>query len=178
MTAAEIARRLGGRKIGDGRWKARCPAHKDSDPSLSITAAGNGRVLLHDFGGCNTADVLAAVGLSFSDLFPESDRLTARQLARAAYGTPSMETDPARRAELLLRDFADREGRRSSNEILLRNKKISHAERILDGDRHNKTGWKLLAVSYIGLAELEWLTTLLHSRNPRDWLNAKRWIER
>jgi len=28
-------------------------------------------VLIHDFGGCETTDVLAAVGLSVADLFPE-----------------------------------------------------------------------------------------------------------
>jgi hypothetical protein len=59
------------RQAGPGRWIARCPAHEDKGPSLSIRELDDGRVLLNDFGGCETSDVLAAVGLTFSDLFPE-----------------------------------------------------------------------------------------------------------
>lgn len=55
---------------GPGRWNARCPAHNDKSPSLAIRELGDGRVLLHCFTGCSTADVLAAVGLEFADLYP------------------------------------------------------------------------------------------------------------
>ena len=51
---------------------ARCPAHRDKSPSLAISEAPDGRVLLHCFGGCRTEDVLAAIGLELKDLFPES----------------------------------------------------------------------------------------------------------
>ena len=54
---------------GPGRWLAGCPAHEDRSPSLSIRELEDGRVLLHDFGGCETGDVLAALGLALSDLF-------------------------------------------------------------------------------------------------------------
>jgi hypothetical protein len=50
MTAADLARALGGRKSGEG-WMARCPAHDDRNPSLSINDRG-GRVLVHCFAGC------------------------------------------------------------------------------------------------------------------------------
>ncbi len=59
------------RQIGPGRWITRCPAHADKSPSLSIRELEDGRILIHDFGGCSTADVLAAVGLEFSDLYPK-----------------------------------------------------------------------------------------------------------
>jgi hypothetical protein len=36
-----------------------------------VAAADDGRALLHCFAGCGAADVLAAVGLSLADLFPE-----------------------------------------------------------------------------------------------------------
>jgi hypothetical protein len=55
----------------NGAWMAKCPAHADGSPSLSIKYLADGRILLHDFGGCDTGDVLAAVGLTVSDLFPE-----------------------------------------------------------------------------------------------------------
>lgn len=60
------------RKTGAGRWIARCPAHDDRSPSLRVRELPDGRVLLHDFAGCDVGDVLAAIGLTLSDLFPES----------------------------------------------------------------------------------------------------------
>jgi hypothetical protein len=53
------------------RWLARCPAHEDRAPSLSIRELDDGRLLVHDFGGCEVGDVLAAVGLSLGDLFEQ-----------------------------------------------------------------------------------------------------------
>lgn len=57
------------KQTAPGRWIARCPAHEDRGPSLSIRELDDGRVLVHDFGGCQIGDVLAAVGLSLSHLF-------------------------------------------------------------------------------------------------------------
>ena len=62
------------RRTGDRRWIACCPAHDDRRPSLTIREADDGRVLLCCFGGCQTADVLDALGLSWSDLFPPRGR--------------------------------------------------------------------------------------------------------
>ena len=59
------------RQTGNATWTARCPAHPDKSPSLAIRELPDGRVLLHCFTGCPTADVLFAVGLEFADLFPE-----------------------------------------------------------------------------------------------------------
>ena len=52
-------------------WVACCPAHQDSDPSLSIKELNDGRVLIHCFSGCAPLDVLSAVGLDWDALFPE-----------------------------------------------------------------------------------------------------------
>lgn len=72
MSAALLLDRLHGvRKCGDGRWVARCPAHEDSRPSLSIRELPDGRVLLHDFAGCSTRAVLAMLDLEMQALFPE-----------------------------------------------------------------------------------------------------------
>jgi putative DNA primase/helicase len=57
------------RKSGKG-YTCRCPAHEDRGPSLSVTEASDGRVLLHCFAGCDTIDVLQAIGLDWKDLFP------------------------------------------------------------------------------------------------------------
>lgn len=80
--ASRILNRLAGvRQTSPGRWLARCPAHEDRSPSLRITELADGRVLMHDFAGCQTADVLAALGLEFSDLFdkPLETRLTPQR---------------------------------------------------------------------------------------------------
>jgi hypothetical protein len=59
------------RQTGPSRWLARCPAHEDRSPSLSIRELSDGRILLHDFGGCGTDEVLRACDLTMADLFPE-----------------------------------------------------------------------------------------------------------
>jgi hypothetical protein len=51
-------------------WLSQCPAHDDRAPSLSVRQGEDGQVLLHCFAGCETAAVLRALGLNFSDLFP------------------------------------------------------------------------------------------------------------
>lgn len=59
-TRAELlARALGGHKAGNS-WTARCPAHEDGTPSLSITQAG-ARVLVHCHAGCGQDRVLAVL---------------------------------------------------------------------------------------------------------------------
>lgn len=57
---------------GNGRWRARCPAHGGENPSaLSIRELDDGRVLVNCFGGCSSQDVVEAVGLTLGDLFPD-----------------------------------------------------------------------------------------------------------
>jgi hypothetical protein len=58
------------RPTGRGTWIACCPAHNDRSPSLAIREADDGRVLLHCFAGCTALEVIDAVGLDLSDLYP------------------------------------------------------------------------------------------------------------
>jgi hypothetical protein len=60
MTAETIARALGGHGAGL-RWMARCPAHEDRTPSLSISAGKNGKVLVRCHAGCDQRDLIAAL---------------------------------------------------------------------------------------------------------------------
>lgn len=57
---------------GAGQWSAKCPAHSDNNPSLSIREGENGRLLLHDFGGCAPHAIVAALGLELRDLFADA----------------------------------------------------------------------------------------------------------
>ena len=75
MTALALIERLDHcRQTRESEWIARCPAHQDSSPSLTIKEETDGRVLVHCFAGCGALDVITAVGLEWSDLFPPSDR--------------------------------------------------------------------------------------------------------
>lgn len=74
-----LARLDGVKANGRGKWMARTPTRTDKTPSLSIRELDDGRVLLHDFGGDSTADVLAAIGLTFADLRPDGDQRPARR---------------------------------------------------------------------------------------------------
>lgn len=56
---------------GAGRWMACCPAHDDRNPSLAVREEPDGRVLIQCFAGCETEDVLGAVGLEWKDIMPE-----------------------------------------------------------------------------------------------------------
>ena len=74
--ASEIARILDARPAGPNGWMARCPAHDDRKPSLSIKDAGNGRTLIHCHAGCAPKQILKAMGLEMADLFPEKRKAT------------------------------------------------------------------------------------------------------
>lgn len=58
------------KRTGSGTWMARCPAHEDKRPSLSIREGDDGRVLLYDFAGCSVEAIVSALGLDLADLFP------------------------------------------------------------------------------------------------------------
>ncbi len=65
------------KKTGPDRWIARCPAHDDKRPSLSIREADDGKVLLRCWSGCGAGDVVDALNLEISDLFPGDRRSLA-----------------------------------------------------------------------------------------------------
>ncbi len=68
-----LAERTGAPPRGpDGQRMARCPAHEDRAPSLSVSRGEDGRVLLHCHARCNLADVLAALELTPADLFDDT----------------------------------------------------------------------------------------------------------
>jgi hypothetical protein len=69
MTGEAFAALVNGRRTSPGKWQARCPAHADRSPSLSIRDGRDGRVLVHCFAGCAHTTILAALRLSCRDLY-------------------------------------------------------------------------------------------------------------
>ncbi|HVK05847.1 MAG TPA: hypothetical protein VM490_20415, partial [Armatimonadaceae bacterium] len=61
------ARRQGANGDGGRGWLARCPAHEDREPSLSVSSGNDGRVLLKCFAGCRPEAITAALGLTMAD---------------------------------------------------------------------------------------------------------------
>jgi len=80
VSAESIAVALHARRSG-ARWMARCPAHDDKGPSLSIVER-DGVVLVHCFSGCPQTDVLRA--LRAQGLWPEHPPLSETE--RRAWG--------------------------------------------------------------------------------------------
>ncbi len=60
IEAETLTKALGGRWSGS-QGTAKCPAHDDSNPSLSIRVGDNGRPLLHCFCGCPSQRVVDAL---------------------------------------------------------------------------------------------------------------------
>lgn len=99
MTAEAIAKALGGRKAGCN-WTARCPAHDDRTPSLSIRDAADNKVLVRCHAGCKQERVIAALrgrGL-WGENGPRSSPWTARR--KPVEREPDRED--ARRTEMAL----------------------------------------------------------------------------
>lgn len=69
MSIEVLLSRLEGVRGRNGGWIARCPAHADRTPSLTLRES-DGKILLKCFAGCSVTDVVAAVGMEMTDLFP------------------------------------------------------------------------------------------------------------
>ncbi len=67
QSVALLLDRLEGVRRSGAGWTARCPAHEDRDPSLSVGVGRNLCAVVHCHAGCDTAVVLGTVGLSLSD---------------------------------------------------------------------------------------------------------------
>ena len=72
LTVHEILARLGRVSKTHAGWTARCPAHEDERPSLSVAAAEDGRVLLRCFASCDVEAIVAALRIEMRDLFPDA----------------------------------------------------------------------------------------------------------
>jgi putative DNA primase/helicase len=98
-TAETIAKSLGGRKAGPG-WTARCPAHDDRTPSLSISDSDDGKVLVRCHAGCEQERVIAF--LRSRGLWEErGDRRLARSTPRIV-DADRQDRDDAKRTEMAL----------------------------------------------------------------------------
>lgn len=58
------------RRLGEKEWQILCPAHNDTNPSLSVSYDENsGKYLLYCHSGCSYGDILNALDLKEKDLY-------------------------------------------------------------------------------------------------------------
>ncbi|HOE63771.1 MAG TPA: AAA family ATPase [Candidatus Sumerlaeota bacterium] len=97
MHIDEFLARLERAKPAPGGWLARCPAHGDRRPSLSI-AFRNGKILLKCHAGCTSQEIVRAMRLTMKDLFFEpsanAPRFADAAPPRAASQTPATPAAP------------------------------------------------------------------------------------
>jgi hypothetical protein len=107
--ADQIVSRLSGvKKRRAGGWMAKCPAHEDRSASLAIAETDDGVVLLHCFAECEPLDVLGAIGLEMTDLYPERLEHQKPYPGRVAWSGDAMRalTHELRVVEILAADMA------------------------------------------------------------------------
>lgn len=71
-------------ETGAGKWSACCPAHDDSNPSMSVTVGDKGGILVHCHAGCSAEEIVGAMGLEMADLMPPGKRSRKGCKANAA----------------------------------------------------------------------------------------------
>jgi putative DNA primase/helicase len=97
--AASIAKARGGRKAGGG-WTARCPAHDDRTPSLSIRDADDSKVLVRCHAGCDQERVIMA--LRGRGLWAANGPRALSRMARPAVIERKPDCDDAKRSQAAL----------------------------------------------------------------------------
>ena len=169
MISQQVAHYFKARRIGEGKWKAKCPLHQGhSDGSLSIAATDDGKTLVKCWGGCRTVDVLSTAGLSFTDLFPPSSRSSSQR----------QRIDPRtrlqRKAEIRLGKWKEKTGHAVRDRVWRRHRLITLGECQFPSGKN--TAWELLALGYHGLSRLEWLADLLDSKHRESWVMARQFL--
>ena len=126
---AALQHGLSVQEIGD-RAMVQCAAHADGRPSLSVRPI-EGSVLLYCMAGCQTGDVVHALGLQMSDLFDEESGASyIYPGGRVVHRSPE-------------KDFTQ-----SGNKA---DKSLFHADRITDGTVYVVEGEKdVLAIESVG----------------------------
>jgi len=69
MKIQALLSRLERVRRSDNGWTARCPAHDDATPSLSVALGEDGRILVKCFAGCELPAIVGALGIGVAELF-------------------------------------------------------------------------------------------------------------
>ena len=86
LSIDDLAARLEGvKRLGHNQGQARCPAHDDSDPSMTFRE-GKTCIIMHCFAGCTFDDICRALDIEPSQLMYETiDRGDGVKLTRKPF---------------------------------------------------------------------------------------------
>jgi len=124
---SEVLSRLENVRKVAGQYLASCPAHEDSSPSLAVRAGDTG-IVVYCHAGCTTKAVLAAIDLTWNDLF--WDRKTSREAKKRPWNAE-------RRRSVAIEATMAAEKLQSETGVL---------ERL-----HEKRGWTSEALALLGV---------------------------
>lgn len=128
MTYNEVLSRFQVKRSYRDKAQCICPSHNDKEASLTISKGEKGTVV-HCHAGCETADILGAVGLSLKDLFDDDPIQNTGERWRAY-----VEGREKRQIEDVYK-YVDLNGNYAFTRIRLSGKKFIYG--IMDGDRFN-----------------------------------------
>lgn len=94
MTLDAILTQLDGVRQRGFRWSARCPAHEDNSPSLSV-AEGDRGILLRCFAGCGLQEICGSLGIKQQDLFFDALDTNPRRRKAAAQARAQRQREQA-----------------------------------------------------------------------------------
>ena len=166
MRAEQLTRALGGRWHGQ-YGTARCPAHDDRNPSLSIRDGRASVLLLHCFAGCRYSDVRAALKFKLG--------CEATSVPWSAMAIPIPKSAATTNPELAIRIWAQTTPIRASHaEAYLRQRGIAcalpHTLRFHPALRHPTGGYLPVMVARVESADDKMCAihrTYLDSQAPR-----------
>ena len=127
MTYDEILSRFQVKRSYRDKAQCICPSHNDQEASLTISKGEKGTVV-HCHAGCETADVLGAVGLSLKDLFEDDPFQTGERWRSYVEGREKRQIEDVYK-------YVDLNGNYAFTRIRLSGKKFIYG--IMDGDRFN-----------------------------------------
>ncbi len=97
--------------LAAGGWIALCPVHDDKSASLKVDVGRDGKVLIHCHAGCAMPDVVQALGLQESDLWPDELKRAPTSDRPANGNGASNGPDPKNRPHLVKSyDYVDASG--------------------------------------------------------------------
>ena len=123
MQAPELLDRLKAVRPSGAGWMASCPSHEDRRPSLSVAEGDAGdRIVLKCFAGCTAEAVVAAMGLSMTDLYHGS-RTGSRGTQPPAQ--PTKASPPLSPLEVALVEQMHRALTREQRDLLIKQRCLS-----------------------------------------------------
>jgi hypothetical protein len=140
MNIDDLLTRLDNVKPRGSRWTARCPAHADKNPSLSIREGERG-ILLHCFANCTLQEICAALHVEPRALFYDSrvdlreqrTRVRERVKREQSRHAAGLESDLYREARQVVNAARGLDITRWSNETLDRElNRLANAYAILE----------------------------------------------